>query len=125
MYEVSKETEFSGAHRLRDYGGPCEELHGHNWRVRACVRAEELDAPGMVIDFKLLKSVLNEVCGRLDHKYINDIPPFDSINPSAENLARYFFDEISKRLDDGRAKVRRVMVWESGSSCAMYEPDRV
>jgi 6-pyruvoyltetrahydropterin/6-carboxytetrahydropterin synthase len=122
MYEVYKETTFSGAHRLREYEGRCEALHGHNWLVRAYVAAEELDRLGMVIDFKFLKTALEKAADKLDHVYINEIPPFDTINPSAENIARWLFDEISTSLNDGRVRVARVMVWESDASCAMYQP---
>lgn len=123
MYEVYKETYFSGAHRLREYEGKCEEIHGHNWKIRAFICAEELDRLGMVIDFKKLKKALNDVADRLDHKDVNTVPPFDEINPSAENLARYFYEELGSLLNDGRARVLRVMVWESVGSCAVYYED--
>ncbi len=122
MYEIYKETTFSGAHRLREYKGRCESLHGHNWRVRAFVAAEELDSLGMVIDFKVLNEALEDIAGRLDHVYINETPPFDKLNPSAENMARWFFDELSGRINGGRVRVSRVMIWESEASCAIYEP---
>ncbi|MFA6451625.1 MAG: 6-carboxytetrahydropterin synthase QueD [bacterium] len=121
MYEIYKETTFSSAHRLREYKGRCESLHGHNWRARVYVAAEELDKLGMVIDFKLLKSALEESAGKLDHVYINDTPPFDAINPSAENIARWLYDEMRERLNDGRVRVTRVMIWESEASCAIYK----
>ncbi|HPI77595.1 MAG TPA: 6-carboxytetrahydropterin synthase QueD [bacterium] len=120
MYEVSKETTFSSAHSLREYEGRCEALHGHNWKVKAHVAATELDRLGMVVDFKILKAALEETADRLDHTLINDVPPFDSINPSAENLAKHFYAELSARLNDGRARVSRVDVWESEGSRASY-----
>jgi 6-pyruvoyltetrahydropterin/6-carboxytetrahydropterin synthase len=122
MYEIYSEAGFSGAHLLRDYEGPCESLHGHNWRVRVCVGAEALNDAGMVVDFKILKQAMETAAARLDHKYLNDIPPFDSINPSAENIAHWFYDEVSKRIETARARVTRVMVWESDRSCATYTP---
>ncbi len=122
MYEIYKETTFSGAHRLREYKGRCESLHGHNWRVRAFVAAEELDSLGMVIDFKVLNEALEEIAGRLDHVYLNETPPFDRLNPSAENMARWFYDELAARVNDSRVRVSRVMIWESEASCAIYEP---
>lgn len=120
MHEIFTETYFSGAHRLREYEGKCESLHGHNWKVRAFVKAEELDRLGMVIDFKLLKNALSEVTEKLDHTDLNAVPPFDKINPSAENLSKYIFDELSTLLNDNRAAVSKIMVWESHASCAIY-----
>jgi len=122
MYEIYKETTFSSAHRLREYKGRCEALHGHNWRARVYAAAEELDSLGMVMDFKELKGALEAAAGKLDHVYINETPPFDVINPSAENIARWIFDELSARVNDGRVRVARVMVWESEESCAVYQP---
>lgn len=120
MYEVYKETYFSGAHRLREYEGKCESLHGHNWKVRAFIGATELDRLGMVIDFKVLKNALSETVEVLDHTDLNAIPPFDKINPSAENLAKYIFDGLSERINDERVRITKVMVWESHASCAIY-----
>ena len=120
MYEVYREESFSGAHHLRGYQGKCESVHGHNWKVRAYVSAMELDKLGMVVDFKNLKNSLNEVVDHLDHKDINNVPPFDEINPSAENIAKHIFDELSARLNDARLTVSRIMVWESDASCATY-----
>lgn len=119
MIEVFKELWISGAHRLRDYKGPCENLHGHNWLIRVYVGAERLNEVGMVIDFKVLKDVMKAVCDRFDHGYLNEIPPFDEINPTAENIARYVFDEVNRRIRDGRVRVTRTMVWETEGSCAI------
>jgi 6-pyruvoyltetrahydropterin/6-carboxytetrahydropterin synthase len=119
MHEVYKEAWISSAHRLRDYKGPCENLHGHNWHVRVFVGATELDATGMVIDFKLLKHAMREVCDRLDHTYLNELPPFDEINPTAENICRHIFEEVDQRINDGRVRVTRAMVWETEGSCAV------
>ncbi len=121
MYEIYKETTFSGAHRLREYKGRCEDLHGHNWKVRVFVGAEELDKLGMVVDFKVLKKMMEETIDKLDHKYLNEVSPFDSINPSTENIARYLYDELSLKLNNERVKVVKVMVWESENSCAIYK----
>lgn len=121
MYKVWKETEISAAHYLRDYGGKCENPHGHNWRVRVYVEADELDGSGMVVDFTVLKNVMEEVGSELDHKDLNSVPPFDSLNPTAENIARWFFERCSQRLTDGRARVSQVRVWETATSCAVYE----
>ena len=120
MYEVSKQASFSGAHSLREYKGKCEAVHGHNWRVKVFVAAAELDRLGMVVDFKVLMQHLGEILERLDHKDLNNVPPFDKINPSSENIARYIYDEMGSRLNDDRVRVCRVMVWETDPSCAIY-----
>ena len=126
IHEVYKETWFSSAHRLRDYKGPCENLHGHNYRARVYVGAAQLDPTGMVIDFKILKKAMKEVCGPLDHTYLNELAPFDEINPTAENICRYIFEEVDRRIRDGRVRVTRTLVWETEGSCAVVtEPDIV
>ena len=125
MYEVSKLMVFSASHRLRNYHGKCEELHGHNWRVRVYVTGEEVDEAGIVLDFKKLKEVMNEVVdARLDHKDLNGIPPFDEIEPSSELIAKYIFEEMAPKIDDERVRVDRVEVWESDNSCATYRPTK-
>src|SRR4030042_3536061 len=98
MYHVSIETDFSAAHRLRNYKGLCENLHGHNWRVEVTVCSEVLDNAGMVIDFSMLKQKTKVIIDLLDHQYLNEAPPFTDINPSSENLAAYIFDQLSQAL---------------------------
>lgn len=120
MYEVSREVWFSAAHQLRGYGGKCESLHGHNWKVRVTMRATELDRLGMVVDFKDLKAAMKDVLERLDHHLLNEIPPFDEANPSAERIARHVAEQVAARLDSDRAKVTRCDVWESEGSRAAY-----
>ncbi len=119
MTEIFKEIWLSGAHRLRDYKGPCENLHGHNWRIRVYVGATTLNHVGMVIDFKVLKQAMKEVTDPLDHAYLNEIPPFDEINPTAENICRHVFDQVNRRIRDDRVRVTRAMVWETEGSCAL------
>ena len=92
MYEVTVEREFSSGHFLRNYRGKCENPHGHNYKVRITLKGEALDASGLLLDFKDLKQVMRPVIDRLDHQMLNDLEPFTEINPSAENLARYFYD---------------------------------
>ncbi len=121
MYYIYKELSFSSAHRLREYHGKCENLHGHNWKVRAYLKAEELNNLGMVEDFSILKTALGEIVDKLDHQFLNDLPPFDRLQPSAENIARYVFDELKKRFNGPRVFVHKVLVWESEGSCAIYE----
>ena len=120
MYELVVHTHFSSAHSLRGYQGKCEELHGHNWKVGAQIAAETLDNLGMVIDFKVLKQELNKIIQRLDHKYLNNIPPFNSLNPSSENIAFYIFQELKKILKIDRRSLTKVTVWESEDSSASY-----
>ena len=123
MYELTIDTHFSSAHNLREYGGACERLHGHNWRVRVTVEAGKLDRLGMVLDFKVLKEKTEKVVERLDHNYLNEVPPFDKENgknPTAENLAEFIFGELKKALDDGNVRLKRVKVWESEKAAAEY-----
>lgn len=123
---VYREATFSAAHHLRAYRGKCENLHGHNWRVRLYVGRDELTAEGFVMDFKEIDAALARILEPLDHHDINTVPPFDAQNPTAEHIARYIFDragaEIARR--DPLCRVERVMVWESDRSCAIAERDR-
>jgi 6-pyruvoyltetrahydropterin/6-carboxytetrahydropterin synthase len=120
MYELMVHTHFASAHSLRGYHGNCEELHGHNWKVGVQIAAETLNHLGMVIDFKVLKNKLNEIIKNLDHKHLNDIPPFDTLNPSSENIAFYIFQELKKSLTREGVIVTKVTVWESDDSSAGY-----
>jgi 6-pyruvoyltetrahydropterin/6-carboxytetrahydropterin synthase len=123
MFQVSVEDTFSSGHYLREYKGKCENPHGHNYRVRVTLEGRELDHAGLLLDFKLLKDVMKPTVARLDHQMINDLEPFTTLNPSAENLARYFFDEADarlKKLTNGRVWVRDVTVWETDTSIAVY-----
>ena len=122
MFTVFKDFTFAAAHSIRGHTRGCQNLHGHNYRVRVHVAAERLDALGMVIDFADLKAILEQVVGRFDHAVINDHPPFDGErNTTAEELARNVYEEVATRLPSGRA-VRRVEVWETETSCAIFEP---
>jgi len=96
MFEITVEATFSSGHYLRNYHGKCENPHGHNYRVLVTLQGKELDGSGLLLDFKLLKQVMRPVVNYLDHQMINDLKPFDEVNPSAENLARYFYQETSK-----------------------------
>jgi len=121
MFTIFKDFTFAAAHSIRGHTGGCENLHGHNYRVRVVVEAEELDELGMVLDFADLKSALEEVVGPFDHRVLNDIPPFDSRNTTAELFSEYVFRQMSQRVDDGRVRVCRVEVWENDTSCARFE----
>jgi 6-pyruvoyltetrahydropterin/6-carboxytetrahydropterin synthase len=118
-YALTVRASFAAAHRLREYEGNCERLHGHNWRVEVTVESGVLDDRGMAIDFRTIKSALNELLSRFDHLYLNDIPPFDALNPSSENLARHLFEEMGKQLP-ATVRVARVAVWESDDARAEY-----
>ena len=120
MFEVVVYTHFASAHNLRGYKGKCEELHGHNWKVAARVTAEKLDSLGMVVDFGELKKELQTIIERLDHKYLNDVPPFDRLNPSSENIAHFIFHELAKAMNGEGKSVSSVSVWESDTSVATF-----
>jgi 6-pyruvoyltetrahydropterin/6-carboxytetrahydropterin synthase len=120
MWEISRETVVAAAHQLRFTEGEGERLHGHNWRIKAVVRASELDPHGFVLDFARLGAVLRGIVEPYEHVFLNEVAPFDDVNPTAENMARVVADELSGKLDDGRVKVVRVEVWEDDVSCAVY-----
>jgi 6-pyruvoyltetrahydropterin/6-carboxytetrahydropterin synthase len=116
-------TEFASAHSLRDYPGDCRRLHGHNWKVEVEVVASELDELGMVVDFKEIKAAAGKASGELDHRYINEVPPFDRLNPTAENLAAHLFERISADLNNARVKVSAVTLWETERACVRYSKE--
>jgi 6-pyruvoyltetrahydropterin/6-carboxytetrahydropterin synthase len=123
MYEVTVEDTFAAGHYLRNYKGKCENPHGHNYKVRVTLAGAELDKAGLLLDFKDLKEVMKHVIDRLDHQMINDIEPFTVLNPSAENLAKYFYDESNTRLrgvTNGRVSVRDVTIFETDTTTAKY-----
>jgi 6-pyruvoyltetrahydropterin/6-carboxytetrahydropterin synthase len=123
MYEVTVEETFAAGHFLRNYKGKCEHPHGHNYRVRVTLAGQELDKAGLLLDFKDLKQVMKHVIEYLDHRMMNDLEPFTTLNPSAENLAKYFFDQTNERLKqhtNGRVAIKRVTVWETDTSIASY-----
>ena len=119
MYELLVESEFAAAHRLREYQGQCENLHGHNWRVEVVVGGETLDHLGLVMDFRDLKLALNETLDLFDHKYLNDLPWFEAQNPTTENLARIIHGQLAGKMPEG-VRVRSVTVWESPRCGARY-----
>jgi 6-pyruvoyltetrahydropterin/6-carboxytetrahydropterin synthase len=123
MFEVTVEAGFSSGHYLRNYQGKCENPHGHNYRVLVTLVGAELDETGLLLDFKLLKNLLKPVVEYLDHKMINDLEPFTELNPSAENLARYFYQETARELSQmtlGRVQVKDCTVFETDTSFARY-----
>ena len=123
MFEVSVEDTFAAGHALRGYRGKCENPHGHNYKVQITLAGETLDNIGLLYDFKDLKAAMGEVVDRLDHQYLNDIAPFNEQNPSAENMARYFYKECTARLataTGGRVRVKLVKIWETDTTTATY-----
>ena len=122
MFEVSVEDTFAAGHALRGYRGKCENPHGHNYKVRITLHGDSLDNIGLLFDFKDLKSALNQIIDRLDHQFLNDIEPFAALNPSAENMAKYFYDETKSLLtqSNGRVRVKEVKVWETDTTTATY-----
>jgi 6-pyruvoyltetrahydropterin/6-carboxytetrahydropterin synthase len=123
MFEVTVEDSFAAGHYLRNYKGKCENPHGHNYKVRVTLQGRALDHAGLLLDFKDLKTVMKPTIDRLDHQMMNDIEPFKSLNPSAENLAKYFFDETNSRLKSatsGRVSVKVVTIWETDTTTATY-----
>ena len=120
MYELKIVSHFAAAHQLRNFGGKCENLHGHNWKVEVYVSGQKLENNGLLIDFKIIKDKTNEILERLDHKFINEIEYFQETNPSSENIARYIFDSLAHDINDGNISVSRVTAWESETACATY-----
>lgn len=120
MYEICKEVQFAAAHLIRGHPGKCSRLHGHNWRIKLTVSCEDLDQYGIGIDFGDIKEVLHGIIGELDHRNLNDLSPFATLNPTAENIARLVFEEAARRLATGGRRVSKVEVWETPTSVVTY-----
>jgi len=116
MFEIRVKTDFSAAHNLKHYEGKCEKLHGHNWIVEAAFRYEKVDKNGLAVDFKIAKTVLKNVIEDLDHSYLNELGPFKKTNPTSENIAKFIYDNVKKKMK----LVHSVAVWENERSCAVY-----
>jgi len=123
MYEITVERHFDAAHFLRGYRGKCEAMHGHRFRVVAKVKAAELDDIGLAYDFVELKKHLDDILARFDHTCINDVPPFDRINASSENIAATIYDDLKKKLAEAPVSLSGVEVWESPVTGVAYSPD--
>lgn len=126
MFEIQKSAEFSAAHSLRDYDGPCARNHGHNYRVEILVRGESLDAQGMIIDFEDLDRMLAAVIERVDHRNLNEVPPFDVENPTAEVIAAWFFRELEDKVAEGtrgRGRLAAIRLWETPDACVTYSKE--
>jgi 6-pyruvoyltetrahydropterin/6-carboxytetrahydropterin synthase len=123
MYELVVEKQIEAAHYLRGYQGKCENLHGHQYSVVVRLKTARLNDIGLAFDFTDIKRYLNQILERMDHVCLNDIPPFDKINPSAENIATTIFNELKTRLKNEEAKVAAVEVWENPKQGAVYTED--
>jgi 6-pyruvoyltetrahydropterin/6-carboxytetrahydropterin synthase len=121
MFRARVIQTFSAAHRLREYQGDCERLHGHNYRVEVVVQSPTLDSIGIVMDFRELKVLLKEALDRLDHQYLNDLDPFRELNPSAENIARHLFSSLAPLMKKP-VELAEVVVWENDTSCISITP---
>ena len=119
MYRLSSQKMISAAHVLRDYDGPCSRMHGHNWNVKIDVLSNQLDKVGFCLDFKDLDDILWKVIGPFDHNNFNDFAPFDKLNPTAENIARYFFDELKKLLPQN-IRLEKISIWETDTYLVEY-----
>lgn len=121
MYYITISTDFNAAHHLRNYKGKCESLHGHNWKVDVTVCSKKPDKTGLVIDFTVLKKEVNQILEGLDHKYLNNIKPFNKINPTSENIAHFIFTKIKPICSKKNIKLLKISIWETPTSCAAYK----
>lgn len=125
QYTLKILEDFASAHTLRDYPGDCSRMHGHNWKLEVEVVAGALDAAGMGVDFKVIKQATRALAKTLDHRYLNDIAPFDKVNPTAENIAAYFYTHLSQTLNSPSVRVSAVTLWETERACVRYsEPTK-
>jgi len=122
-YTLKILADFASAHTLRDYPGDCSRMHGHNWKLEVDVTASALNEHGMGMDFKTIKTATRELAKTLDHRYLNEIPPFDTVNPTAENIAQYFYQHLSNTLNIDTAKISGVTLWETDRACVRYSED--
>jgi len=122
-YTLKIVTDFASAHTLRGYPGPCQRMHGHNWKVEVEVIATRLDDVGMGIDFKEIKQATRKIADQLDHRYLNELKPFTEINPTAENIAAYFYQELSGMLNNQDVRIDTVTLWETERACVRYSED--
>ncbi len=123
MFEISVDYSFAAGHALRGYKGKCENVHGHNYKVQVTVVGEQLNSTGLLMDFVDLRGAVKKLVERLDHQFLNDLPPFDRLNPSAENMARYFCDELAPLVKPQGLNVKSVKIWETDTTSATYFPN--
>ena len=120
MFRLVVKKECSSAHILVGHPGACKRMHGHNWVVEAKVEGEQINKIGMVIDFKDIKNELENIISRLDHQYLNDLEPFMENNPTAENISKYIYKELSKNINTDNIKVSEIKLWETNRSAVIY-----
>lgn len=120
MYKLNVTSDFSSAHRLNGYEGLCKNLHGHNWKVRIGITCKKVDKIGMTIDFGEVKKNLHEIMLMLDHTYLNDLEHFKEVNPTSENIAKFIFEEMKKKINVPDCKMAEVEVWESDITSMIY-----
>ncbi|MBW1701030.1 MAG: 6-carboxytetrahydropterin synthase QueD [Deltaproteobacteria bacterium] len=120
MYELKIISQFAAAHQLREFEGGCEKLHGHNWKVEVYVTGRKLEENGLLIDFRMIKDATKKALDKLDHKFLNELEPFMTQNPSSENIACHIFKSLSREINDESVKITKVTAWESDSACASY-----
>jgi 6-pyruvoyltetrahydropterin/6-carboxytetrahydropterin synthase len=120
MYELKIITQFAAAHQIRGIEGGCERLHGHNWKVEVFVSGDKLDENGLLIDFREIKDKTDALMEELDHKFLNELEPFITLNPSSENVSRYVYEALSRQLNTDTIRISKITVWESDSACASY-----
>ncbi len=120
MFVLKIVTDFASAHSLRNYPGDCSRLHGHNWGVEVMVYSNKLNEKGIAIDFREIKKQTKVVAKRLDHQYLNEIKPFNVLNPTAENIAKYFFDEVGSLINNQDVGVKEVTIWETPRASVTY-----
>jgi 6-pyruvoyltetrahydropterin/6-carboxytetrahydropterin synthase len=123
-FTLTSQLEFAAAHHLRGYDGNCARLHGHNWKVEVSVSGKDLNQVGMLIDFKEIKRRAKDILKTLDHYYLNEIHPFNAeLNPTAENIAYYLFQQLAMIIDDDRIQLSAIKVWENDRNCATFSRD--
>ncbi len=120
VYEVTVKQSFSAAHMLKEIGGTCEKLHGHNFIVEVSVCSSALTDAGILIDFRILKQWTDDILKEFDHKYLNEISYFKVMNPSSENVAKFIYDRITEKVKEINLGVSRVTVWESENARVSY-----
>lgn len=120
MFELKVISHLAAAHQLKDLAGPCERLHGHNWKIEVCVKGDTLEKNGLLIDFKALKQATEQVLQELDHHFLNELAPFQDRSPSSENIAQHVFGSLARHLNGDHVKVWSVTAWESDTACATY-----
>jgi 6-pyruvoyltetrahydropterin/6-carboxytetrahydropterin synthase len=120
MYELKVISHLAAAHQLKETGGKCEKLHGHNWKIEVYVSGPQLDQNGLLIDFQLVKNAVEKVMAGLDHEFLNELAVFKNLNPSSENIARIIYEQVGPVINSDRVRITKVTAWESDTACATY-----